>query len=240
MFTTHYLKKIHAWFFPHTCLLCQNPGNNNLDLCLGCLKELPILPQTCPRCAKTLSTIPGLICGNCLQSPPPYEKAFSLFSYEKPITKLIMELKFHERLVNANLLGQLMAHAIQNDWYQNQPLPELIIPVPLHPKRLQERGYNQAIELARPISKILKIPLNSAACRRSKHTLAQARLPAKSRAQNIKNAFTIHQDFSGRHVAVIDDVTTTGHSITEFTKTLKSAGNPKIDVWVCARAVHSK
>jgi ComF family protein len=232
-------KKILAWLIPPVCLLCHQATRWGQDMCQGCRDELPILPQTCPRCAKTLTTPAGLklICGACLKNPPPYDAAYALYSYEKPITKLIMELKFHERLVNARILGELMADAIQHHWYPNKALPDLIIPMPLHTRRLQERGFNQALEIARPIAKYLNIPLDITSCIRHKYTAAQARQSADTRSQNMKNAFTVLGDFSGRHIALLDDVTTTGYSMYELAKTLKKAGAPRIDVWFCARTL---
>lgn len=239
LITLHSLKKIMTWFIPPTCILCHQPSDRPQDLCQGCLNELPILPQTCLRCAKTFTTptFSDLICGECLNHPPPFEAAYALFSYQKPITKLIMELKFHQCLVNAKVLGELMADAIHQRWYATKPLPDLIIPMPLHPQRLKERGFNQALEIARPIAKILKLPLDFTSCTRIKSTAAQARLPAEKRSQNVKNAFATATNFSGRHIALIDDVTTTGHSMQELAKTLKKAGSPQIDVWFCARAL---
>lgn len=233
--TLNSLKKMMRWVFPPVCILCLQPSDRTEDLCQSCLAKLPILPQTCPRCAKTFSTRPEVICGDCLKNPPPFDAAYALFSYQKPITKLIMELKFHERLINAEGLGRLMLAAIQQRWYVNKPLPDLIIPMPLHRERLKERGFNQALEIARPIAKKLKIAINFTSCLRVKPTLAQATLPANKRSQNIKNAFLVRQDFSGYHLAILDDVTTTGHSIHELAKTLKKAGSPRIDVWFCAR-----
>jgi ComF family protein len=225
---------------PPTCLLClqvcQQSGGRRQDICLACLNDLPILPQTCARCAKTFLADTTFLCGECLKNPPPYDAAHALFSYQKPITKLIMELKFHERLLNARILGELMANAIQQ-WYANKRLPDTIIPMPLHSQRLKERGFNQALEIARPIAKLLRLPLDISSCIRVKATIAQARLPAAKRAQNMHKAFYIRTDFNGRHLAILDDVTTTGHSINALARALKRAGNPRIDVWCCARTL---
>jgi ComF family protein len=225
-------KKYIAWFFPSSCILCHFATNTSHDFCETCLQDLPILPQSCPRCAKTLTP---LLCGDCLKKEPYFDATYVLYSYQKAIAKLIMELKFHERLNHARLLGKQMAHAIQHQWYRHQPLPEMIIPVPLHARRLKERGFNQALEIARPIAKQLHIPLNITQCTRSLSTMAQAKLPAEKRALNIKNAFHIHGDLTGYHVAILDDVITTGHTINEFSKALKKAGARRIDVWCCAR-----
>ncbi len=237
MTNLNYFKKIANWFFPYTCILCNYPSNRQQDLCEACLQELPILPQSCPRCANTFVTpLPNdLICGSCLSLSPPFDATFALYDYVAPITKLIMELKFQERLINARILGELMCEAAVTLWYKTSPLPNLIIPMPLHPTRQRERGFNQTIEIATPIAKKLNIPLEKKSCRRIKHTSAQARLQREERQHNLRNAFQINSNFRGYHVAVLDDVITTGQTITHFCKALRLAGADKIDVWCCAK-----
>lgn len=230
---TDYLKKLSAWLLPYTCILCRNPSDTLQDLCLPCKNELPYLLFACPHCAKpSAQNTPCLSCSNA-----PYDRTHALFLYEVPATTLIMNLKFGHALMNARILGELFLEKIQSDWYRDKPLPEAIIPMPMHPKRLQERGYNQAIEIARPIAKTLHLPLELTACQRLKHTAAQATLQAEQRGQNIKNAFGIIKKLSYRHVAVIDDVITTGQTMTEFCRILKQAGVQTIDAWCCARPV---
>ena len=148
---------------------------------------------------------------------------------------MILKLKFNHALLHAHILGHLLAKKIRVEWYINKPLPNRIIPVPLHPIRLKERGFNQAVEIARPIAKHLKLPLNYHIGQRMKHTTAQAVLPARQRQKNMKNAFVVTHDLSNQHIAIIDDVITTGRTIREFASALKSAGAQRIDVWCCAR-----
>jgi len=238
--TPNYFKKLYQWILPPTCILCGYPAGRSQDLCQHCLAELPILPQSCPRCANTLvmaTSASDFACGQCLKQPPSFDATYALYTYQSPITKLIMELKFNQQLVNARILGECIANKIKNTWYDNKPLPDMIIPVPLHAKRLQKRGFNQALEIARPISNLLKLPINSTLCLRIKHTSAQAMLPAEKRSQNMKNAFFIKQSLAGYHIAVIDDVITTGHTITELSDTLKKAGARKIDIWCVAKTL---
>lgn len=132
-------------------------------------------------------------------------------------------------------MGELLAEMITTTWYKNKPLPSTIIPVPLHPKRFKERGFNQALELARPISTLLKIPIDALSCQRIKHTAAQATLSGVERQKNVKNSFKISKQLTAQHIAIIDDVITTGHTIREFCHTLKHHGAKIIDVWCCAR-----
>jgi ComF family protein len=234
----NFFKPLWAWLLPTTCILCHYPAMNSQDLCLRCKDELPMLPQSCPGCAKILAqdTPAEVYCGTCLKDTRPFDKLFALFAYEPPITKLLMELKFHEKLINARVLGELMSVAIK-DSYRNAFLPEIIIPMPLHSERLRERGFNQAMEIARPLSQHLGIPLDKTSCIRVKNTAAQATLPAKARRKNIKNAFKINDNLRNKSVAVVDDIMTTGQTLIEFSKALKKARVGRIDIWCCARTV---
>lgn len=230
----HYLKKACAWLLPFTCVLCAHPSGSHQDLCDPCQQTFPLLKEGCIGCAIPLSTT-GLLCGQCAQKTPPFDVTHALYSYELPIMKLILELKFNQALINARLLGELLAAEIHDVWYQNKPLPHLIIPIPLHPTRLKERGFNQALEIARPIANSLKLPIETKHCHRNKLTTPQSTLLAAERGKNVKGAFNVTRNFTGLHVAVIDDVITTGSTMTEFCKVLKQHGTQQIDVWCCAK-----
>ena len=175
------------------------------------------------------------VCGSCLNNQLSQVQTVTLFHYHPPIDNLLLSLKFNNRLVNAKILGELLASHLYAQ-YQAKDKPEIIIPVPLHPQRLRERGYNQALELARPIAKRLKIKIDKSKVVRVKNTLAQALLPAKKRERNIKQAFSIMKKRSYKHVAIIDDVITTGNTVAELGKMLYWDGANKIDVWCCAKA----
>lgn len=229
---THYLKKLYGWLIPYTCVLCHHPSRRAQDLCEPCHREFSILPYNCPRCARELSI--DLVCGACLKQPPPFTVTYALFAYQDNIKRMILNLKFNEALVNARILGELLAHYLL---LQRIALPDIIIPVPLHPKRMRERGFNQALEIARPVAKRLSLPIVSTACRRIKHTIAQATLPAEQRRQNIKNAFMVEGDYSNCHIALLDDVVTTGQTVTEIATTFKKAGAARVDIWCVARAL---
>ncbi len=231
----NYFKKLINWFFPYTCVFCKMPSHREQNLCHACWHDLPILHIGCVRCANHLPQA-DKICGQCLQVAPMFDCAHALFTYHPPITKLILDLKFHRALAHAQLLGEWMRDKIIHDWYREKPRPSVIIPVPLHPKRLKERGFNQALEIARPIAKTLDLPILTRHITRRKHTIAQTALPAKTRKHNMRHAFLIQQDLKNQHVAVLDDVMTTGHTLNEFCRVLKQNGAGKIDVWCCARA----
>lgn len=231
----HYLKKIASWLLPFHCLLCGNPSTRQQDLCTACYQTLPFVEKGCLRCATPLTA--DAICGQCLNAKKlPFQKIHALFLYEWPIANLILKLKFQQSLNIARLLGELLAEKIKSDWYPENLFPDVIIPIPLHPKRLQERGFNQSIEIAKPITSLLNRPLLTDVSLRIKPTLAQATLPKKMRQQNMKNAFKIKGSFKNLQVAVIDDVITTGSTIFEFCTELKNQGASRIDVWCVGRA----
>lgn len=234
-----YLKKLAAWLMPYTCLFCHNLSDRAQDLCTACLKDLPIIDHPCKCCAKPLSSMLDLICGHCLMHPSFFDRTLALFAYKPPITRFIMQLKFNHALLNARVAGELLADKILTEWYVEQPLPDLIIPVPLHVKRLKERGFNQAVEIARPLANKLHLPLDLFSVQRVKSTAAQATLLAKERWHNVQNAFAVEKNFTNMHVAVVDDVITTGNTIQEFCRILKKSGVRQIDVWCSARALNA-
>jgi ComF family protein len=175
------------------------------------------------------------LCGSCLKEPPPYHRTIALFTYQPPIDGWILALKFHHKLIYAQLLGELLIQQLIAS-YHEEDWPELIIPVPLHRMRLVERGYNQTVEIAKVISKRLKIPLNRLDCQRVKATAPQLSLPAQQRQRNVKNAFILKRPLCMQHVAIVDDVVTTGSTAKELTRLLLNNGVQRVDVWCTARA----
>jgi len=129
-----------------------------------------------------------------------------------------------------------MVSAIVGDWYHNRALPHVILPMPLHSTRLKERGFNQAVEIARPIVNHLRLPMDVTS-QRIRATAAQSSLAGSERVANVKNAFVVKENFRGCHVAILDDVITTGCTVTAFSLALKKAGAVKIDVWCCAKTL---
>ena len=229
--------------FPHKCILCEAKGLDDLDLCWACHSELPTIKNDgkyCEKCGNSLSTATFAtmqLCGECIKNPPPFDRTLAIFNYQKPIDYLILKLKFNNNLSCAALLGNLMAKQLLAHYSQQKLLkPEVIIPIPLHSQRLKERGFNQAVELARPIAKALSIPIDKYSFIRIKNTEAQSLLKTKERQQNIKQAFAIKKITGYRYVAVIDDVITTGNTVKEFCNILRTAGIIKIDLWSAARA----
>lgn len=223
------------YLLPTLCHLCQLPSATNLALCDDCIAILPWKQRFCIKCAATLPEhINDNICGHCLTHPWAFDYCFAAFDYESYIRKMVAGLKFHEQLINAYLLGHLLSRQIPI-WYQENPLPEVILPVPLHPSRTRKRGFNQALEICKAIHKMIKIPVDYRICKRVKKTKPQTTLHKHERKSNLVEAFSINQK-KYNHVAIVDDVFTTGDTVNTLAKTLKNAGVQQIDVWCVARA----
>jgi ComF family protein len=227
----NWLSIIQRWLYPPTCVLSGSRAEGPLDLSDACRAELEPNPEACRSCAIPLSG--GGLCGQCLQNPPHFDAAFAPFIYTSPLDALIVSLKFRGRINHALVLGHLMAEAIEQT---QRALPQRLIPVPLHRSRLRQRGYNQALEIARPIARRFAIPLDFHSCQRIRATAAQSILPAAERRKNVRSAFQVTREIDASHVAIIDDVMTTGHTVNELARMLKQAGIKTVEVWVCARA----
>ena len=223
------IKTIQDRLYPQRCLLCGMMKPENSGLCLECRNDLPYLSGQCPRCS--LPTPGSRLCGHCQAHAPAQDACWAAFEYTAPVSHLVCKLKFQRQLYYARTLGMLMAQRIPD-----QTGPEVIIPVPLHRERLASRGFNQAFELARWIGKLHNIPVNSTACRRSRATREQSGLSASERRRNIRGAFEIDNALTAHHVALVDDVMTTGSTINELAAALRSCGVSCISAWVCARA----
>jgi ComF family protein len=208
-----------------------------IDICEPCRADLPEIKAACRLCAHPilLANSDNLVCGECVQQQPPVHACHAMYTYEYPIAPLISKLKFHQQLCYASLLGTLMSDSVST-WYAKKSLPEVILPVPLHRTRVSSRGYNQSLEIAKPISKRHHIPIDIISVKRIKATEPQARLPAKRRKANIKNAFAYAQSPAWKHVAILDDVITTAHTVMTLSRLLHKNGVEKIDIWCCARA----
>ena len=216
---------------PRGCFLCSAASGDQF-LCSSCSDTLPRIPgECCPVCA--LPTPGGAVCGACLRRPPHFDASHAVFRYEFPIDSLIHALKYGHRLASADFLARCLLEA-------SPPTPpDLIIPVPLAPNRLAERGFNQAVELARPLARQWQVPLELTGVTRALDTLPQASLPWKERAKNIRHAFSCGIDLSGKSVLVVDDVMTTGATLNELAGTLKACGAKWVANLVVARALKS-
>lgn len=226
-----YLDAVLTHFLPGSCLLCSAEAGKAL-LCPDCQADLPTLPASCcTHCSLPLSN--GTTCGHCQHSPPAFDRVHALFAYDFPVDRLIQALKYGHQLSLArffgNALGELLAH--------NNAEFDRILPLPLHPERLAERGFNQSGEIARPIARHLACHLDIDSLLRTRHTPPQARLPLKQRHGNVLNAFACQSDLSGQRILLIDDVMTTGASLNECSRILRIHGASVIEVAVVARAL---
>ena len=225
---------LESYLWPKHCVLCEQLSRQNMNICSDCEKELPVIVSCCHQCASTLPpSSPDALCGKCLQNPPPFDITIALYHYHHPIKQMLGALKFNGQLVYAQLMGQLLLKRIKDE-YQHRKLPAYIVPMPLHNHRLGQRGFNQAVEIARPIVKALKIPMVLHHCQRIRDTPAQSLTPAKLRQGNVKSAFRV-KPFNSDHIAVIDDIITTGATAIELCRQIRASGVKKIDLWSCAR-----
>lgn len=214
------------------CFLCGARCKGSL-LCPGCAADLPRLPaERCPVCAAP--AIGGAICGACLKHPPAYVRTVSAFRYDFPLSVLVQQLKYGGELALADWLADRLA-----DEARDAALPDLLIPMPLHANRLKERGFNQAALLARRLGGNLNLPVALDACRRVRETRPQVELPFKERRGNLRGAFVCDVDLAGRHVALIDDVMTSGTSLDELAKVVRKAGAAEVSAWTVARALRN-
>ncbi len=217
---------------PHRCLLCGADGDGR-DLCAGCAADFGANRTCCARCAMPLAQAASA-CGTCLRSPPPFDAAWAAFRYAHPLDLLEARFKFHADLAAGRVLAELLVLRAQAD---APALPDAIVPVPLHRARLRTRGYNQALELARPLAQALDLPLRLDLLERTRATDAQSALDAKARRRNLRGAFSAVADAPlPAHVALFDDVRTTGATLREAARTLLRAGVARVDAWALARA----
>lgn len=199
--------------------------------CAACRHDLPALPPACFQCAAPLAA-PGGICGRCQQERPPYTHTAAAFAYQAPLDRIVQDWKYRGRSVHT--------HALATAWLDRldafPPRPEVLLPVPLHWRRLLSRGFNQAGLLAAAWGKQLAIPVLHHHARRLRTTEKQASLDIRTRQRNLKDAFGMKRH-SYRHVAIVDDVMTTGSTVGSFAHTVLAAGAERVDVWVLARTL---
>lgn len=217
-----------AW--PSHCLGCGGRGDRGRDLCVPCHAALPWLRIACPHCALPLPT-PGSTCGECLSHPPPLDAVHAAFVYAPPLDRLLPRFKFHGDLAAGRLLAALMRETTPSF-----PRGAVIVPIPLHRKRLRMRGYDQALELAKPLARACALPLRDDLLHRARATAAQSRLHADQRKRNLRNAFAVDAARGLPACAVlVDDVMTTGATLHAAARVLRKAGVARVEAWVCAR-----
>ena len=231
------LKIVGKFIYPNVCLQCGAIGENGIDLCQRCYQGLPWIQYACDRCALPLTSMDTKLCGSCSNHEYYFDHAHAPFQFEGFIRDALYQFKFNQKLNQGKLLAQLLLQHIKK---QQLTIPEIIIPVPLHKKRLRKRGYNQALEITRILGDELSCNYFYHDVYRNRDTSVQMELPAKQRHKNVKDAFSIKENatvLKNKHVCIVDDVMTTGSTVNEVAKCLKKAGVAKIDVWCTARVV---
>jgi ComF family protein len=219
--------------YPPTCVLCQAASSTGRDLCEGCRVALPRIAHPCPCCG--LPQHSGHVttaCGTCQTRPPHYDRILASFAYAHPLDALLQRFKYQHKLAVGRVLGELFRETLTANLAQ----PDALLPVPLHADALAERGFNQATELAQTIGAALGLPVLLDLCTRRTATQRQSRLNAAARQRNLQHAFQLAYPPRYTHIAIVDDVVTTGTTVNELAQLLKSAGVARVDVWCLARA----
>ncbi|CAI2500747.1 DNA utilization protein GntX [Serratia liquefaciens] len=220
------------------CWLCrQSLRLHGQGICSYCLRHMPAKPLCCPRCGLPAGDA-RLPCGRCLQQPPPWQALVFVNDYAAQLRQLIKKFKFQHTPELAPLLARLILlnwQQAHREQYLNRP--DIILAVPLQAKRCWRRGYNQSDLLARPLAHWLGCDYRPSALSRVRKTAPQQRLSARARRRNLRGAFRCHEAMTGRHVALLDDVVTTGSTVMEIAKLLQRQGVASIQIWCVCRTL---
>ena len=219
------------WWFPRICRLCNQAFDGEVDICEYCLAALPYNHYPCQRCGVPLA-LPAIdTCQRCEIKPPAFTQTVAPLLFQDSIRDWVYATKFGNGCHAAKLLGHLLATSVKQT---GDPLPDVLVPVPLTWRRLWRRGHNQALLIAQPIAKTLQIPLCRTGVRRVGTQRPQRGQTRSARDRNIRGAFHATRDWQG-HVVLVDDVMTTGATASELARVLLEAGASRVDVWVPAR-----
>ena len=226
------MASIARWFsIPTVCVLCHHTHPAPQSICETCATLFPRIENPCQFCSRPLPNAEFCICGECLQKKPAFDRVMTQFHFEEPLRTLLHEFKYKQALHLRSFLTQLMLQAFDKE----AALADCIMPIPLHPKRIQQRGFNQAAELAKLLAKKCAISYNATLCQKITNTAPQVGLNAQERQNNLRHSF-IAKPSSYNYVLLIDDLITTGSTANEMAKVLKKQGVKRVDVWCCARA----
>ena len=217
---------------PSSCALCAGPCKG--VLCAPCRSQYIQPRRRCVQCANPLALHePVLRCGACIKAAPAYDATVAAVDYAAPFDALVLQLKFGAQLALAPMCAQLVRDAMLGR--TDLDLPDVVCPVPLGPRRLTERGFNQALLIARPLARALGVPLAARLLARPVDTAAQSTMTPAARRANVRRAFVVEGDVEGKHVGVVDDVMTSGHTLHAVARTLKRAGAARVTNLVFAR-----
>ncbi len=227
---------------PCPCVLCH--AASHYGICDSCTRHY--LGNPAPRChccghdiPETHTTGHSTLCGACLARHPAFDATIVATDYIPPFDFLIHQLKFAHQLTLAPLMGKLIDNAIVQQSSTDWKAPDILIAVPLGKARLIERGFNQSHEIAKTLARAMKLPLHTGLLYRNRETAKQSTISFNERKQNVHNAFTASDNaiafIRGKHIGVVDDVMTTGHTLDEIARILKKAGARYITNFVFAR-----
>ena len=218
------------------CVLCDSQIDEETSLCDGCRHDLPEVVHACKSCALPIAVeSENNYCGHCLSQENAVDYAMTLFRYVNPVDYLINQMKFQQQLTIAAVLADLLKAKIEKSILE-YGLPDLILPMPLHTKRLTKRGFNQSLEISKPLANSLSVPIELNLVTRSKETKAQMNLNKNQRHKNVSGCFSMIAKTEASHIVIVDDVVTTGATTNELAKLLKKSGVDKVGVWSLARA----
>ncbi|MFK3973186.1 ComF family protein [Pseudomonas sp. NPDC087358] len=219
-----------------TCLLCDEQTGSISSICAACESDLPWLIDQCDHCALPLP-LSGMTCAQCIRQPPAFSQVIVPWLYDFPIDALVTRFKHQAKWPLGRLLGEMLGQTLQHRFDEGLERPDLLLPVPLARKRLRQRGYNQAAMLAHWLGDALRLPVDERLIKRIKETPAQQGLDAKARKRNLRDAFALPTPARvfGQHIALIDDVLTTGATAHALARLLIQAGARQVDVYCLAR-----
>lgn len=219
-----------------SCLLCDEPADGPLPLCHPCELELPWLAGQCRCCALPLP-VDGVLCGACLKRPPAFARVLAPWRYAFPVDSLITRFKHQRQWPLGRLLAGALAEHLHQAFAQGLERPQALLPVPLSRARLRRRGFNQAALLARWLGEALDLAVDERLLRRIQDTPAQQELDAAARRRNLRGAFALAEPagVAGQHLALVDDVLTTGATAETLARLLLKAGAARVEVYCLAR-----
>lgn len=218
------------WRLPAVCVLCHHYHHEKFAVCQICTSFLVRIKHGCRTCRLPIDDQQVDQCGYCIKRKPVYDRVLTAYSFEEPLRALLHEFKYRQALYLRTFMAQLMLDARPSEIYQ----PDCLVPVPMHPKRLRERGFNQAAELTKILARELNLPYNLTLCEKTINTAAQVNLNGKHRNRNLQKAF-IAKACNYQHVTLIDDLLTTGSTANALASALKKQGVTRVDVWCLAR-----
>ncbi|HLX24888.1 MAG TPA: ComF family protein [Usitatibacter sp.] len=221
--------KISSMILAQDCALCGGRSDSEL-VCPECRDALPRIARACARCAIPLAT-KAMFCGECARpARHRFDDALAVFEYRFPVDRLVQRFKYAGDLAMGRWLAERLAAAAAN-----RERPDLVVATPLANRSLRERGFNQALVLARHVCAALALPCELAAVSKERETPKQEGLGRRQRVENLRDAFRCELRLSGEHVALVDDVVTTGATASALARVLRERGAGRVSVWAVAR-----